>query len=80
MQKNTLKKLKQMSNPKTELPRCNFLTMDAKRCRRHSAIKHRVHLDQELYDLPAYVEVNLCAEHFIHLGGSFKPKSKKLKL
>lgn len=57
---------------KIGLPRCNFVSSEGKRCRVRSAIKHRVHLDQELYDYPAWVEVSLCPEHFVHLGGKFQ--------
>lgn len=58
------------------LPQCCFLDGDGKRCRKKSAIKNRLHLDN-MYKYPAWVEVNLCPEHHLHFGGGFAPKKKK---
>ena len=57
-------------------PQCAFLDGDGKRCRSRSAIKGRVHLDNEIYS-NAWVEVNLCPDHYISYGFSFFPKSRK---
>ena len=58
------------------LPRCTYLDENGKRCRKRSALKLRLHLDNEIYKYPRWVEVNLCIEHFIHLGGDFKKEKK----
>ena len=61
------------------LPQCTYVNSNGKRCRKHSAIKHRVFLDSELYNNYAYancVETNLCVEHFLAFGGEFNNKSK----
>ena len=62
-----------------EMKQCAFLSSEGKRCRKRSALKLQVHLDSEIYDYPSWVEVNLCAEHFTHYGGSFNP-SKQQKI
>jgi len=62
---------------KTIIPQCTFLDEDGKRCRCRSAIKHRVHLNNEMYDYPAWVEINLCVKHFLHFGGKFINKLKQ---
>ncbi len=61
---------------KKTLPQCTYLDENGKRCRKRFAIKHRVHLDNEIYSYPCWVEINLCPEHFLHLGGSFLNKKK----
>lgn len=60
-----------------KFPQCAFLDEDGKRCRCRSAIKHQLHLENELYNYPRWVEVNLCSEHFLHLGGDFLNRTKK---
>lgn len=57
-------------------PQCCFLDESGKRCRKHSALKLDLHLDGELYKYPRWVMVNLCPEHFLQFGGSFKPKKR----
>ncbi len=52
------------------LPRCSFLDDNLKRCRKHSAIKHRIVLDTEIY-ATQWVEVNLCIDHALLLGKDF---------
>ena len=61
---------------KTTLPRCNFLDANGKRCRVHSALELEFHGDGEIYN-SAWVKVNLCPEHYVFLGGSFKPKQNE---
>ena len=59
------------------LPQCCYLNRGGKRCRKRSAIKHRVHLDGVIYsdyNFANWMEVNLCVEHFIAFGGSFNKK------
>jgi hypothetical protein len=60
-----------------QFPQCAFLNEDGKRCRRHSAIQHDLHLESELYNYPAWVRVNLCPEHFIHFRGTFLRERKE---
>ena len=52
-------------------PQCNYLDEDGKRCRARSAITSDLHLENELYEYPRWVRVNLCPEHFLHYGGQF---------
>ncbi len=59
-------------------PQCNFLDDKEKRCKKRSALQLSLHLDSELYELPAWLKVNLCPEHYIHFGGTFlKQKDKQ---
>ena len=53
-----------------QLPRCAFLDDNMKRCRKRSAIKHQVFLDNEIYGSNA-VEVNLCIDHAVLLRKDF---------
>lgn len=71
-QRTEKKEIKRLS----PLKQCCFLNQDGKRCRVRSAIKMRLHLDGELYNYPSWVEVNLCAEHFFHFGGSLRPNKE----
>jgi hypothetical protein len=57
-------------------PQCTFLDADGKRCRQRSAIQMNLHLENELYNYPAWVRVNLCPKHFMHFGGDL---SKPIK-
>jgi hypothetical protein len=54
-----------------KLKQCAHVDEDGNRCRKKTALKLRLHLDGR-YKYPAWVEVNLCIEHHLHFGGSFK--------
>ncbi len=65
---------KNMKKRKNNLPQCNYLDENGKRCRRRSGIKEKLFLDVEIYESPGWVEVNLCPQHFTQLGGDFNKK------
>ena len=62
---------------KTILPRCVFVSIDGKRCRCRSALRLQLFLDSELYPSCACVDVKLCPEHYVLLGGSLDLKNRK---
>ena len=66
-----MSKTKQKPLRLNQLPRCAFVNENNKRCRKHSAIKHRVYLDESIYGINHCVEINLCVEHALLLGKDF---------
>lgn len=70
----------QPSKREREMPRCNALDDNGRRCKKHSFIEHDYHGD-DVYKLRGgsgtevhWVRINLCIDHAIEVGHDFTKK------